>query len=124
METLLIIGAGGFIGANLRYLVSIWAAQRFGATFPWGTMIINFTGSLLLALFVAWLTTRTTLDPRLRLLVAVGFFGAYTTYSTFAVESVTLFQTGNWLGALSNIFGTTLVCILGALVGFALGARL
>ncbi len=124
METLLLIGIGGFIGANLRYLVSTWAAQRLGAGFPWGTMLINFTGSLMLAVFIAWLTTRTTVDPRVRLLIAVGFFGAYTTFSTFAVESITLLQTGNWIGALSNILGTNLICFLGALVGFAFGSRL
>lgn len=124
METLLLIGIGGFIGANLRYVVSTWAAQRFGVGFPWGTMIINFSGSLLLAVFVAWLTAHTTIDPRVRLFTAVGFFGAYTTYSTFAVESITLLQTGNWIGAFSNVFGTNLVCILGALVGFALGSRI
>jgi CrcB protein len=124
METLLLIGIGGFIGANLRYAVSVWAAERFGAAFPWGTLVINFTGSLLLAVFVGWLSSRPAIDPRLRLLVAVGFFGAYTTYSTFSVESVMLFQSGNWLGALQNIAGTTLVCILGALVGLTLGARL
>ena len=108
----------------MRYVVSNWAAQQFGAGCPWGTMIINFTGSLLLAVFIAWLTTHTTVDPRVRLFIAVGFFGAYTTYSTFAVESITLLQTGNWIGALSNIVGTTGVCTLGALVGFALGSRL
>ncbi len=123
METLLLIGIGGFIGANARYLISTWVAQHFGAGFPWGTMLINFTGSLLLAVFIAWLTTHTTIDPRVRLLIAVGFFGGYTTYSTFAVESITLLQTGNWIGAFGNIFGTNLVCLLGALVGFALGSR-
>jgi CrcB protein len=124
METLLLIGIGGFLGANVRYLVSTWAAQQFGVEFPWGTMIINFTGSLLLAVFVAWLTTHTAIDPRVRLFLAIGFFGAYTTFSTFAVESVTLFQTGNWFGALSNLLGTYVVCMLGAFAGFAVGSRL
>lgn len=124
METLLLIGLGGFIGANLRYLISIWAAEQFGADFPWGTILINFTGSLLLATLVAWLGSHTTVDPRVRLFLAVGFFGAYTTFSTYAVESMTLLQAGRWIGALGNILGTNLICILGAIAGFALGSRL
>jgi CrcB protein len=124
VETLLIIGLGGFIGANLRYLVSGWAAERFGAAFPWGTLLINFSGSCLLAVFIAWAGGHAPLDPRLRLFVAVGFFGAYTTFSTYATESVALLQAGNWLGAVGNILGTNLVCILGAVVGLAVGSRL
>lgn len=124
LETILIIGIGGFIGANARYIVSTWAAGRFGVTFPWGTLIINFTGSCLLAVFLAWAGNRALVDPRLRLLIAVGFFGAYTTFSTFANESVALLNAGNWIGAAGNILGTNLVCILGAFLGLALGARL
>ncbi len=124
LETLLFIGLGGFIGANARYLVSTWAAQRFGAAFPWGTLLINFSGSCLLAIFLTWAASRATLDPRVRLFVAVGFFGAYTTFSTFANESLALLQAGNWIAAVSNVLGTNLVCILGAMVGVALGARL
>jgi CrcB protein len=124
VETLLIIGLGGFVGANLRYMVSVWAAERFGVGFPWGTLIINFTGSLLLALFLAWLNNHVTIDPRWRLFIAVGFFGAYTTYSTYANETVALMQANDWIGALGNILGTNLVCIVGALVGLALGNRL
>lgn len=124
LETIIFIGIGGFIGANARYFVSTWAAARFGAAFPWGTLIINFTGSCLLAVFLAWAGNRTLLDPRLRLLIAVGFFGAYTTFSTFANESVALVNAGNWTGAIGNILGTNLVCILGAFVGLALGTRL
>lgn len=124
IETLLVIGLGGFIGANARYIVSTWAAGRFGQNFPWGTMLINFTGSCLLAVFLAWAASHATLNPRLKLFVAVGFFGAYTTFSTFANDSVTLLQAGNWAGALGNILGTNLICILGAALGLVIGARL
>ncbi|MBI5669426.1 MAG: fluoride efflux transporter CrcB [Chloroflexi bacterium] len=124
LETLLVIGLGGFFGANARYLISTWAAGRFGQNFPWGTMLINFTGSCLLAVFLTWATSRAVLDPRLRLFVAVGFFGAYTTFSTFANDSVALLQAGNWAGALGNILGTNLICILGAVLGVVIGAKL
>jgi fluoride exporter len=124
METFLIIGLGGFIGANLRYLVSGWAAERFGTAFPWGTLIINFSGSALLGVFIAWITAHVTLDPRLRLFIAVGFFGAYTTFSTYAVDSIMLLQSGNWTSVLGNILGTNLLCLVGALAGLAIGSRL
>jgi CrcB protein len=124
VETLLLIGVGGFIGANVRYLVSGWVAQQVGSRFPWGTLLINFTGSLLLALFIAWAAGFTTLDPRVRLFLATGFFGAYTTFSTYASESVALLQGGDWIGGLGNILGTNLVCLVGAFVGLAIGSRL
>jgi CrcB protein len=123
VETILLIGIGGFIGANVRYLVALWAAGRFGSAFPWGTLIINFSGSSVLGLFVGWSANHVTLDPRVRLFVAIGFFGAYTTFSTYANESVALMQAGRWLSVLANVLGTNLVCILGALFGLAVGSR-
>lgn len=124
MENLLLIGLGGFVGANARYLVSTWAAEQFGRLFPWGTLIINMSGSLLLAVFIAWAANRTALDPRVRLFLAVGFFGAYTTFSTFANESMALLQAGDWLGAVTNVLGTNALCLIGAFIGLAIGARL
>jgi CrcB protein len=104
--------------------MSLWAAQRLGTAFPWGTLIINFSGSCLLAVFIAWTANHIPLDPRVRLFLAVGFFGAYTTFSTYATESVALWQSGNIIGALGNILGTNLICILGALAGLAVGNQL
>lgn len=124
METFLIIGLGAVFGANLRYLVSVWAVGQFGSGFPWGTLIVNLAGSLLLAVFLAWAANHTALDPRIRLLVATGFFGAYTTFSTYANESVALFQAGDWVGAVGNVLGTNGLCLVGALVGLAIGSRL
>jgi CrcB protein len=124
VETFLLIGLGGIIGANLRYWVSLWAADHFGKLFPWGTLIINFSGSCLLAVFSAWAVKHTTLDPRIRLLVAVGFFGAYTTFSTYANESIALLQSGDWIGGLGNVLGTNLLCLFGVIVGLASGSQL
>ena len=124
METMLLIGLGGFIGANLRYAVSMWAAERFGRAFPWGTLIINATGSCLLAVFLGWAASHIQLDPRVRLFLAVGFFGAYTTFSTYATESVALAQAGDWVGSLGNVLATNLICIVGTVLGLAIGSRL
>lgn len=124
METILLIGLGGFLGANVRYFVTLWTIERFGTAFPWGTLLVNFSGSLLLALLLAFAANRLEFDPRLRLLLATGFFGAYTTFSTYANEAVALAASGNWLGAAGNVLGTNVVCIAGVLVGLAIGSRL
>jgi CrcB protein len=124
VETFLIIGLGAVLGANLRYLVTNWASEQYGSAFPWGTLIINLTGSLLLGVFLGWAGNRAALDPRIRLLIATGFFGAYTTFSTYATDSVSLAQSDNWIGALGNVFGTNALCLVGALVGLAVGSRL
>jgi fluoride exporter len=124
MDTILMIGTGAFIGANLRYLISTLMTAYAGNTFPWGTLIINFSGSVVLAIFTGWLAQHTNIDPRLRLLVAVGFCGGYTTFSSFSVEAVALMQAGNITGAAAYIIGTNLVCIVGAIFGLMLGSKL
>jgi CrcB protein len=116
-----IIGVGGFLGANARYLVASWAAQRFGTTFPYGTFIINVTGSFLLGMFLALLQDRVAIHPHYRLFFAVGFLGAYTTFSTFSYESLRLLQEGNMLLALINLFGSLAVGLLGVILGCGLG---
>ena len=128
MENLIFVGVGGFLGASARYLLSSWLNHHFitsyGSDFPAATLLVNFSGSLLLALFVAWAGRRVDLSPNLRLLVATGFFGAYTTFSTFANETVALVQRGAWLAAAANLIGTNALCILGVFMGLALASRL
>lgn len=123
METLFYIGMGGFVGANLRYFLSGWIADHFGQAFPWGTLIINVTGSILLGILISWSGNRIEVDPRIRLFLAVGFFGAFTTYSTYANESVALLQSGDWTGALGNVLSTNLLCLIGAMIGVLIGGR-
>jgi CrcB protein len=123
VETLILIGIGGFIGANARYLISTWAAAQFGQTFPFGTFIINVTGSILLGVFLGWTGNHLTLDPRVRLFVAVGFFGAFTTFSTFANESIALLRAGDVIGTAINILGTNTLCLTGAVIGVSVGSR-
>lgn len=127
MDALIFVGIGGFLGANARYLLSGWISRQlvenFGITFPYGTLIINFSGSLLLAMFVVWSAGRVQVSPNIRLLVATGFFGAYTTFSTFANETVALARGGNWVGAAANVMVTNILCGLGVLVGLAVASR-
>lgn len=124
MGIFLVIGLGALIGANLRYQVSLWSAQLFGKWLPYGTFIVNVVGSLILGFFVAWADRQAVLHPYWRLLVAVGFCGAFTTFSSFSVENLALLQEGRWLSLLGYILASNLLCLLGAFIGFSLGERL
>jgi len=121
MEKFLIISVGAILGANLRYWLGDWAAQRFGTAFPYGNLIINVSGSFILGIFMILITDRFLVDPRWRLLVAIGFLGSYTTFSSYAYESVNLILSGqNWIGVL-NLFGSSFLGGLAALLGIWLG---
>ena len=98
MTTILLIGAGGFIGANLRYAMSVWSAGWYGARFPFGTLIANLTGSFLIGLVLSLID-----DRELQLLLATGFLGAETTFSTFAIETVALAERGERARAALNV---------------------
>lgn len=124
MEKILYISIGAVLGANARYWLSDWAAQKWGPTFPYGTLIINITGSLLLGLFLTLSTERFLVDPRIRLMIAVGFLGAYTTFSTYSMESFNLISHGEWLLGLLNLLGSSILGILAVGLGVALGKLL
>jgi fluoride exporter len=124
MEKFLLISAGAILGANARYWLGDWAAQRWGASFPYGTLLINLSGSLLLGFFMTLATERFLVDPRWRLLFAVGFLGAYTTFSTYTYESFNLLYKGQWLAGLLNLFGSTLLGVIAVGAGVYLGKSL
>ncbi|NTV36345.1 MAG: fluoride efflux transporter CrcB [Anaerolineaceae bacterium] len=124
MEKFLLISAGAMLGANARYWLSDWAAQKWGATYPIGTLIINISGSLLLGFFMTLATERFMIDPRWRLLFAVGFLGAYTTFSTYTYESFNLILKGQMLYGLLNLFGSTILGFLAVGIGIYLGKLL
>lgn len=117
MDKFLLISVGAIFGANLRYWVGDWAAQKFGTSFPYGTLIINFTGCLLIGFFLTLATERLMIDAKWRLLLSVGFLGAYTTFSTYAYESLSLLTKGQWLAGSINVFGSTFLGLLGVWIG-------
>lgn len=123
MSRFIFIALGAALGANARYLVGIWAGGRLGASLPYGTFLVNVTGSLLLGFMVALSTDYLLASPNARLFFATGFLGSYTTFSTFMVESLLLMREGSVLMGLANLAGSMLVGLLAALVGFML-ARL
>jgi fluoride exporter len=118
MQTYLMVALGGIVGANLRFVVSTRAAARWGTAFPYGTLLINVTGSFLLGIFVTLIPAGST---QARAFFATGFCGAYTTFSTFAFETVALHQRDDGRLALANALGSALLCIGAAAGGILLG---
>jgi CrcB protein len=119
VREMLLVGAGGFVGANARYAVNVLSARYLSASLPWGTLAVNVTGSFVLAAFLAWTTERVLADPAYRLVVAVGFCGAYTTFSSFAFETVRLFEQGHYWAAMTNFAVNNLVCLAATFAGLA-----
>lgn len=117
MEKFLLISTGAVLGANARYWLGVWCAEKWGTTFPYGTLLINLTGSLLLGFFMTLATERFLLDPRWRFLIAIGFLGAYTTFSTYTYESYSLLAKGQWIAGLFNLLGSSLLGLLGVGLG-------
>lgn len=120
MKNFLAISVAAIVGANLRYLISRLAAREFGLLFPYGTLAINIVGSFIVGFFVIWTTERVLLDPRWRLLVVIGFCGSFTTFSSYAFETMAYLEHGQWGLMLANILSNNLLCLGGALGGMAL----
>ena len=123
MKEILWVGLGGFAGANARYLLGMWVATRFGTTFPYGTFIINVTGSFILGVIMGLLDAH-VLAPAVRLSLGIGFVGAYTTFSTFTYETLRLVESGSVLLAATNVVGSVIVGMLAAIAGLAAGRAL
>jgi CrcB protein len=117
----LLIGLGGFLGANARYLMAQWVGRILGFGFPYGTLIINASGSFLLGLFMGLLHHRPLDFLQPRLFLAVGFLGAYTTFSTFSYETLRLAQDGQFTFVLLYILGSVLLSLLAVSCGFVFG---
>jgi CrcB protein len=121
LVALLWVGLGGFLGSIARYLLSGWAAARWGVIFPWGTFIINISGSFILGFFLAFAQERPWVHPQARLLFAIGFIGAYTTFSTYTYESIRLMINGQFALAAAYIVGSVVLGLVAVFAGVALG---
>jgi CrcB protein len=121
LKNFLAISVAAIVGANLRYLLSRIAARQFGPVFPYGTLLINVVGSFIVGFFIIWTTERVLIDPRWRLLVVIGFCGSFTTFSSYAFETMAYFEQGQWGLMAVNILSNNLLCLGAALAGMALG---
>lgn len=120
LNDVLIISIGAIFGANCRWLISRWAAKFISPVFPFGTLFINLSGSFIVGFFMIWSTQRVLVDPRWRLLIVVGFCGAFTTFSSFAFETMAYFEQGQWMMMAANFVSNNLLCLAAALAGMAL----
>jgi len=111
LEVIIVTIGGGF-GSAARYLVSTWAAARFGADFPYGTLIVNVVGCFIIGAFMTVATERLIVSPYWRLFVTVGIVGGFTTFSSFSYETLHLLQEADALRAFYNVS-------LNVLVGFS-----
>jgi fluoride exporter len=114
------IALGAVVGASARYFLSGYIAKSFASSFPYGTLLINISGSLLLGFFLVLTSERVLVDARWRLLIAVGFLSSYTTFSSYAFETFALFEQGQWLLVAWNVMASNLFCLASVLAGAAL----
>jgi len=114
---LLAVGFGGAIGSMLRFSVALF--WRSGS--PIGTLVVNLIGSLILGFLVSSTLLLGELKTPWRLMITVGFCGGFTTFSTFSVQTMELFQTGRWFTALANVLINVVGCILLSLLGYLIG---
>lgn len=113
------LAVAGAVGAPTRYLVDAAIGERVGGSFPWGTFVINTTGSLLLG-FLTGLGLYHAFPRTPRIVLGTGFVGAYTTFSTYTYETVTLMEEGGGLQGARNALGTLIAGALAAAAGLAL----
>ncbi|MCF6190045.1 MAG: fluoride efflux transporter CrcB [Cocleimonas sp.] len=119
----LVIMLGGSLGALMRFVVSSSITEKLGTSFPYGTLTVNVIGSFVMGFLAMFLVERMGLDPLLRLGIFVGFLGAFTTFSTFSMETLNLFEQGESLRALVNMFVSVAFSVLAVWLGVLLGKQ-
>lgn len=124
MTQTIAIAAGGAAGALMRYWVSNGVYALLGRGFPWGTLVVNVMGSLAMGLLFVWLTERSSLGPEWRALLLVGFLGAFTTFSTFSLETLHLVGQAAYVKAGLNMVLSVAACVLAAGAGVMLARQL
>ena len=118
--TYLWVALGGAVGATSRFAVAHWASTRWGLAFPWGTLAVNLTGSLMIGLVMTLLLARGA-DPTYRLVLVTGFLGGYTTFSAFSFETFALLEARRWDAAALYVGGSVALGLLATALGLGLG---
>ena len=117
MIKILMAGLGGFFGAILRYVLSTFIYKLFGTDFPYGTFAVNVLGCFLIGFFMGLVDAGVIISPNLRILIAIGFLGGFTTFSSFSYETVELLKAGAWISAVANVVYTILNCLGATWIG-------
>ena len=115
---------GGGLGALARFWMSTSINERFAGQIPYGTLAVNVVGSFLMGFLAMWLVEHLSLNPLIRLAVFVGFLGAFTTFSTFSMETLNLFESGLAGRALLNMLLNVMLSVLAVWLGVLLGRQL
>ena len=124
MKMILFIACGGALGAVMRYGASLGVYSLLGRGFPYGTMFVNVTGSLLIGLLSIVLLDRFNIGPEWRAAILVGLLGSFTTFSTFSIETLNLLEQGDMARAFANMFLSVVVCLAAVWIGVSLGRQL
>ena len=124
MMQALAIAGGGAVGALLRFWMSGWAYGLFGRGFPYGTLLVNVLGSLLMGVLFALLVERAAAAPEWRALLMIGLLGSFTTFSTFSIETLNLLEGGEYSKAVLNIGLSVVLCLAAAMAGVVAGRQL
>lgn len=124
MKALVFIAMGGAVGAVLRYGASLSVYALLGRGFPYGTLFVNVSGSLLMGLLSVLMLERFAIGPEWRAAVLVGVLGSFTTFSTFSIETLTLMEQGDMMRAMANIVLSVLVCLIAVWFGVLIGRQL
>ncbi len=124
MLQVIAIAGGGAIGALLRFWVSTGTYLLFGRGFPWGTLVVNVLGSLLMGFLYVVFLERSLASPEIRSAVLVGLLGAFTTFSTFSIETLNLLEQADYLKALLNVLVSMCLCIIACWVGLVIGRQM
>ena len=118
--TYLWVALGGAVGSASRFAVADWTSTRWGLAFPWGTLAVNLTGSLMIGLVMTLLLARGA-DPTYRLVLVTGFLGGYTTFSAFSFETLALLEARRWDAAALYVGGSVGLGLLATALGLGLG---
>ena len=115
------VSLGAIVGANLRYILSRYAAKVLGPVFPYGTLMINILGSFIVGVVMALSLERGTLPPNARIFLAIGLCGGFTTMSTFSYETMALLRDGQAILGLGNVAATLIACLVAVWLGQVIG---
>lgn len=121
---ILAIMLGGGLGALARFFVSTSVNEKLASGFPYGTLTVNVIGSFVMGFLAMWLVEHLELNPLMRLAIFVGFLGAFTTFSTFSMETLNLFEEGLAMKALLNMFVNVTFSVIAVWLGVLLGKQL